>query len=154
EELARLVRGKAKELTGVGGEGSSGIRNEYQLNIVRQLVAALPEFEILARMPESHPVRCYGALARLVGPVAGICAEPRPMLLPPYRHNDLAPGFFQAIRHVSGVVGKLSAAFSPVGFTLARDGVFTCELPQGVRTDRLIVEIKPRKGSGLQVSEQ
>lgn len=154
EELARLVRGKAKELSGVVGEGSAGIRNDYQLNVVRQLVAALPEFEIVARMPEIHPFRCYGALARLVGQVAGICAEPLPMLLPPYRHNDLAPGFFQAIRHVSEVVGKLSAAYSPVGFTLARDGVFTCELPRGIRTDRLIIEIKPRKGSGLQAAEQ
>lgn len=154
ERLAAAIRSKAKELLGATDETTPSITNNYQRQIVRQLVAALPEFELLARMPTTHPFQAYMALASLEGHMAGVGTDPMPMLLAPYRHEDSAPGLFQAIRHLSSLVAKLSAAYAVMLFERPRDELFTCELPPGMRPDRLIVEIKPCNGQSVKDAGQ
>jgi len=154
ERLAARIRAKAKELLGATDETTPSITNNYQRLIVRQLVAALPQFELLARMPTTHPFQCCMALASLVGHTAGIGTDPIPILLDPYRHEDAAPGLFQAIRHLSSLIAKLSAAYAAILFERPREELFTCELPPGMRPDRLIVEIKPGSAQSTQAAGQ
>jgi type VI secretion system protein ImpJ len=143
EDLAAALRRKSRELLGATSETAPSFTNNYQRQIVRQLVEALPLFELLARMPEIHPFACYVALAQVVGHVCGLSADPLPPLLKPYCHDDAAPGFLQAIEYVSSVIAKLSAAYAAMPFERPRENLFTCDLSQGVRTDRLVIELKP-----------
>ncbi len=154
ERLAAAIRSKARELLGATDETTPSITNNYQRHIVRQLVQALPPFELLARTPTTHPFQACIALAALEGHMAGVATDPMPMLLPLYRHEDAAPGLFGAIRHLSSLVAKLSAAYAVMLFDRPRDELFTCELPPGMRPDRLIVEIKPRTGQSAREAGQ
>ncbi len=155
QALATRVRAKAKELAGtVGTDAGSNTTNVYHKEVVRRLAAALPVLEVLVRAETTHPFQLYQALAQLTGNVAGIGADPVPLLLDAYQHDDAAPGFFKAIRHVAAILAKLNAAYELVAFERPRSELFVCPLAPAARTDRLIIELKPQAGQTPQALAQ
>lgn len=147
EALATHVRAKAKELLGVAdGDAPAVCGNAHQDRAVRRLVTALPPFEVLVRAGTAHPFALYVALAQLVGHMAGLNDDPIPMLLDPYRHDDAAPGFYKALRQLTAALAKLHSAYEVSAFERIGDGVFARNLAAGLRTERLIIELRPASG--------
>lgn len=155
ELLATRVRAKAKELLGiVDGEAPVANGNVAQHRIVRRLVTALPPFEVLVRSGTAHPFALYVALAQMLGQMAGIAADPIPMLLDTYRHDNAAPGFYKALRHLTMVLGRLNAAYEAIVFERKADDLFAAALGAQVRSDRLVIELKAAPGQTAQALAQ
>ncbi|MFL6623233.1 MAG: type VI secretion system baseplate subunit TssK [Sulfurifustaceae bacterium] len=155
ELLATRIRAKAKELLGiVDGETPVANGSAAQHRVVRRLVTALPAFEVLVRSGAAHPFALYVALAQLLGQMAGIAADPIPMLLDTYRHDNVAPGFYKALRHVNTVLARLNAAYEAIVFERKADDLFVTALGSQVRSERLIVELKPAQGQTPQALAQ
>lgn len=147
ELFTTRIRAKAKELAGVTDNDSSPTNlSSYQRQVVSRLVAALPVLEVLVRAGTTHPFQAYLGLAQVVGQFAGVNGDPIPLLLDSYRHDDLAPGFIKAIRHLTAMLARLNAAYEATAFEHPQQNLFTYALDANARTERLIIELKPQAG--------
>lgn len=146
--LTQGIRAKAKELAGAVGEGADSnpisVSPQHQ-HLIRQLTAALPPLEVLVRA-EAHPFEVYMALAHLVGQMSSLGSGGVPLMLEPYKHDDLAPGFLIALQHLQQRLDRIRIAYEALPFERVEDAVFTRALAPDSAVDRLIVELKPRAG--------
>lgn len=145
--LATRIRAKARELAGYNdSEGMHGLPEQRLM--VSQLGAALPAFEILANNASTHPFSAYLGLAQLVGQTAGVLANPVPMQMASYRHQDLMPGFSTALKRLDDVLASLKLGYEMLSFEAVRGGVFECELPDDWSPEVLLLELRGGSGPG------
>ncbi len=121
------------------------------LEAARRIAACLPSFTTLLT-GTTHPSQLYQALAQLVGATAGIGADPTPLLMKPYRHDDCAPQFRQAMDFVQARIDTLDTRYEQLDFKRVEsyapnqpDAIFERRLPAGMG-DELLIEVEPRDG--------
>ena len=140
-ELASLQEDRDDEAS-LSGSG------RLLLDVARRMAAGLPQLAILTATPASHPEALYCALAQVVGHCAGIGANPEPLLMDPYRHEDCRAQFDAAIRFIRERIDAVVTTYERLAFdTIATDGppAFARRLPDD-STDELVIELKPRSG--------
>ncbi|GAB2182340.1 type VI secretion system baseplate subunit TssK [Denitratisoma sp. agr-D3] len=149
-QLVRALRDKAKELIGdrrADDDEAQTYANpeaKFQLHSARMLTSALPPFEILVAAGCAHPFDLYLALAHIVGQAAAITADPMPPLLPTYLHNDALPAFRAAIDFLEERISRLQVATESIYFQKnVSESAFTCQLPNDLLADKLLIELKP-----------
>ncbi|MBI3897233.1 MAG: type VI secretion system baseplate subunit TssK [Gammaproteobacteria bacterium] len=155
EALGAQIRAKARELIGVTDNAPARpIANAYHQQVVSKLVTALPAFEVLVRSGVAHPFEVYVALGHIVGHMAGVGADPMPLLLDAYRHDDAAPAFFKALRYLTSLLAKLNAAYEVAAFEHVREDLFSLMLAANAGVDRIVIELKPQPGQTPQALAQ
>ncbi|WP_414445191.1 type VI secretion system baseplate subunit TssK [Burkholderia sp. 22PA0106] len=132
-------------------EDTLSVEQRQHLDAARRIGACLPPFSTLLAA-STHPSQLYQALAHLVGAAAGIGADPTPLLMKPYQHDDCAPQFRQAIEFVQARIDTLDTRYEQLDFKRVEsysptqpDLCFERRLPPGMG-DELIVELEPRDG--------
>lgn len=144
-KLAARLRHKARELSGYtdtdqGDDGRRGLPGQRALTA--QLTSALPGFEVLINQASTHPFAAYQALAQLVGATAGCGADPVPMQLIAYLHQDMLPGFDAAMQQVHQVIDGLQLGYQMLAVDAVADGVFEVDLPPDWPADGLLLELR------------
>ncbi|QDQ28509.1 type VI secretion system baseplate subunit TssK [Chitinimonas arctica] len=147
--LVDALRAKIRDL--VGGrrvdDPLAGLDQEsrQQLFVARHLAAMLPLFELRLRSGVAHPHDIYLALAAMVGQLAALGTNPSPPVLDAYRHEDSRAGFLAALDFIEARLGLISPPFEAMSFERVSPGCFRRSLPADMRTDRLIIELRPRQ---------
>jgi len=144
-KLAGRLRRKAREVAGQtdvdpGDGGPRGLPEQRAM--IAQLTSTLPAFEVLIDQASSHPFQVYQALAQLVGATAGCVADPVPMKLTPYLHQDMLPGFEAAMGQIHQVIDRLQLAYQMLAMEEMSDGLYEVELPDDWPTDGLLLEVR------------
>ncbi len=144
--LTAQMREKARELSGTVEQHGAETGGMSQRFVLRHLAGALPELELLVQSQTAHPFDLYRALANVVGQISGIASEPVPMKLAPYQHNNAVTGFLAAIRYIGDIVKRLHVAYETLPFERPAAAVFERTLPVDGRTEKLLIELRPRPG--------
>ena len=144
--LGRRVWAKLREVEALIDEDNPGQRH---LAIARQLAVALPQYDIVAGAPDTHPREAYRALALLVGQAAGLGAPPLPPQLTPYRHQECGNQFQVALTYVNRRLAAIDTNMEKLPFTNMGETGFVRRLAVDGRADKLVIELKPRAGQEL-----
>jgi type VI secretion system protein ImpJ len=150
-KLATRIRAKARELAGYNEPDAAvgGLRGvPEQRAMVTQLGAALPAFEILANNASTHPFAAYLGLAQLVGQASAVLANPVPMQMAAYRHQDLMPGFSAALDRLEDVLTSLQLGYEMLPLEAVGEGVFEGDIPADWPADALMLELRGGGGPG------
>ncbi|MBB3228074.1 type VI secretion system protein ImpJ [Luteibacter sp. Sphag1AF] len=141
---------KYRELLGVrvDDRGQSRYDGEasVQIQAARYLVMGLPTFDALLHAGTTHPWQMYLALSQLVGFVAATAGARQPPAMKGYDHNDCLPQFQQAISYIREQLAHLNADYRVLDFRRVGASGFHCDLPAGIATDNLLIEVTPRQG--------
>jgi type VI secretion system protein ImpJ len=132
------------------GQGDDmGEENRQHLNVARHLAACLPQLSILLH-EQCHPAQLYQAVAHVVGQVSCINANPLPLLMKPYQHEDCMPQFQAAFDFIHNALASIDATYETLPFLRAdqrdnsgQNACFERRLSSTMR-DQLIIELKPR----------
>ncbi|WP_242468411.1 type VI secretion system baseplate subunit TssK [Burkholderia plantarii] len=138
---------------GKGGDADDSAGNERRqhLSAARAIGACLPPFSTLLE-GRTHPQALYQALARIVGSVSAIGANPLPLLMKPYQHDDCLPQFQQAMDFVQSRIDTVDTRYETLPFLRTDqhdpgllDACFERRVPGGMGHE-LIIEVEPREG--------
>jgi type VI secretion system protein ImpJ len=148
--LAITIRHKARQLAGWSEEGESLGRtiSKRHHRWIRAMVQELPGFELLADVGTSRPAQLYQALVRMAGPISELSSDNIPPIFPPYRHDNMLPGFKLVIGYIREQVETVNLHFTSLRFDEEREGVFTLKYDKAWEGKDLLIELKPaQKGS-------
>lgn len=149
-KLTETIRAKIRDLAGTRRVDDNVDRLDaearQQLFVARHLASLLPIFELRLRTRVAHPYDVYLSLAAMVGQFAALGTNPTPPVLETYRHDDCRAGFVTALEFIEARLGLISPPFEAMLFERVSDTCFARRLPDGVRPDRLIIELRPREG--------
>ncbi len=151
-QVAYQLRDKVLNLAKSSSAGSTAgaSLSLEQRQRIHQMVVALPELEVLIGSDAAHPFAVYQSLARLLGQMSFVAANPVPSALPPYQHNDVGPGMEQALRFVQGLLNEIQLAYSTEMWTEEKTGVFSFPVPENWEGDRILVELQGSAERSLQ----
>lgn len=121
---------------------------ERRRAMARHLAAMLPQFELAASSADSHPEVAYRALSHVVGHCAAIGANPIPLKMEPYQHQNCMPQFIAALNYVNDKLKLIDAAWDCLDFARYGENGFARRLPANVHKE-IIIELKPRDGQTL-----
>ena len=110
----------------------------------RRLAAVLPHFTLVSQRPEARPAEVYDSLAQLVGVMAGFGANPIPLVLDAYSHDNCEPQFRRAIDYVVRKSAYIVTSYEFLEFEQKTPGRFTRLLPAD--RDEVLVELRPADG--------
>ena len=156
-QLARLTQRiwtKLEELAGHNADANADNMPESDTPIgphifaARHLAMALPQLEINMVAPDTHPDLLYRSLAQVVGHVACIGANPIPLKMKPYQHDDCMPQFQAAFDYIDAKLALVNTAYECLKFIpvdIPKSGIvrFAYWLPADM-TGEVIIEIKTR----------
>lgn len=154
---ARQLATEASGFTTDGKLNRGGVRN---MQVARQLASALPALSVLLD-DATHPERLYQALAQVVGHVAQFAADPLPLKMAPYQHQESLPQFQAAWRYIADTLAlefervKQDRLRSPrpdyevLPFQAHGQGGFGRKLPRQIDSG-LIIEIKLKEGQNIE----
>lgn len=148
-QLMHRIWSKLETLAGEGDSGDEGVTGPHLL-AARALAMALPQLEIAAVTPFTHPADLYKAIAHVVGHVACLGTNPVPIKMKPYRHDDCMPLFEQAFDYIDARLKLIDTVyerqpFSPIdvkGFAQVR----FARLWRPDASTELVIELKAREG--------
>ena len=156
--LSELLWRKYRELLGLRlderGQSRQDAETSAQVQAARHLVMALPAFDVLLQAGHTHPADLYLALSQLVGFVAATPGAPPPPVLGAYDHHDCLPGFMRAITYVRDQLGRLNANYRVLEFQRVGASGFRIQLPRGIDTGKLLIELIPRAGQNAATLSQ
>jgi type VI secretion system protein ImpJ len=139
-ELAGTATDDAPEAAVVLGD-----EDQAQLNMARTVAACLPLVDTILADRLTAPGAAYQALAQVVGRMAAIGGNPRPLAMEPYRHEDCIGQFQAAFEFIGRKLRLAEAGWDNLAFSRLDDGVFARRLPDN--TGQLIyIELRPRAG--------
>ncbi|HUA79888.1 MAG TPA: type VI secretion system baseplate subunit TssK [Dyella sp.] len=145
---------KYRELLGVRvddrGEPRYDGESNMQIVAARYLVMGLPRFDVMLQNDASHPYDLYVALSELVGFVAATPGAPQPPSMKAFEHGDCMPQFQEAINYVRTQLARMNADYRIIEFEKVGASGFLCQLPGGIDTSSLLIELRPRAGEGAQ----
>jgi len=158
KKLSEAVWMKYRELLGLRLAERSEARftgdSHPQVLAARQLVPGMPLFDVLLQAEVTHPYDLYKALAQLVGLTAAIGSADPPPALAAYVHEQCLPAFRIGIDYVHKQLARLNASYMAIDFEHVGAAGFRCQLPSGMATDKLLIELRPRQGqNGSHLSE-
>lgn len=156
--LTETIRAKIRDLVG-GREVDDNIArldNEarQQLFVARHLAAVLPTLELRMRSRVAHPYDLFINLAAMAGQFAALGANPTPPVLDAYRHEDCLAGFTSLLDFINARLQLVTPAFEAMLFDRISDGGFARKLPDDMRPDTLLVELRGRNGMNGNVLRQ
>jgi len=150
KNLSEAMWKKYRELLGVRiddrGESRYDGESSAQVMAARYLVMGLPRFDVLLQSGTTHPYDLYVALSQLVGFLAATPGASQPPAMLAYDHNQCMPLFQRAIDYVLVQLARMNADYSVIDFQQVGVSGFRCMLPQGIATDKLLIELRPRAG--------
>lgn len=150
KKLSEAVWIKYRELLGLRLTDRSDARFTGDANpqvlAARQLVAGMPMFDVLLQADATHPYDLYKALAQLVGLTAAIASAEPPPALAAYVHEQCMPAFRIGMDYVQKQLARLNAGYTAIDFEQVGAAGFRCQLPSGIATDKLLIELRPRQG--------
>jgi len=156
--LSELLWKKYRELLGVRlddrGQPRLDSESSAQVQAARHLVMAMPTFDVMLQSPNTHPADLYLGLSQLVGFVAATPGAPPPPVLGAYDHDDCMPGFTRAIAYVCDQLNRLNANFRVLEFQRVGASGFRIQLPRGIDTGKLLIELSPRAGQNAATMSQ
>lgn len=158
--LQRLLNGlmqriwtKLEELADSGEDSAAeddSPAGSPHLRAARLLAKTLPQLEIAAAAPHTHPETLYRALAHMAGEVSGIGANPLPLKMKPYRHEDCLPLFQTVFDYIDAKLALLNTAYECLQFVpLDIAGVGPVRFARSLSADmsgEIIIELKPKDG--------
>ena len=158
-ELAANMRQKARGLVerqkreGEGEHGSGGTQAEIQA-----LVGALLPFEFLAESRCAHPFELYRALGAVLGSVSSLEHAGLPPKLRAYVHDDVWPGFRDALKRANGIVDRVQLKFrtTPIEASPTPDDPYryVMDIPPSWSSDELWIEAEAGAGHGREGVEK
>jgi type VI secretion system protein ImpJ len=150
KKLSEAVWIKYRELLGLRFTDRNEARFTGEANpqvlAARQLATGMPLFDILLQADVTHPYDLYKALAQLVGLTAAIPSAEPPPALTAYVHEQCMPAFRLGIEYVQRQLTRLNAGYMAIDFEQVGAAGFRCQLPSGMATDKLLIELRPRQG--------
>lgn len=129
-------------------ESALSTENRRHLSVARHLAMGLPQLEIAVAAPRAQPHDLYRALASVAGQVASIGANPIPLKMKPYLHEDCMPQFQAAFEYIDAKLALVNTAYECLPFARIGDAGFGRRLPADLGGE-VIIEIKPRDGQSL-----
>lgn len=154
EELCGKLWNKLRELAGgrsddapddYGTHSSESMRHQM---IAHRLAACLPQLEIAVASRSAHPEDLYRSLAQVVGQVAGIGADPIPLKMEAYAHDDCMPQFQRAFDYIEAKLKLVNTSYDLLEFARLGESGFARRLPADTGAE-LLVELKARDGQSL-----
>ncbi|WP_266171054.1 type VI secretion system baseplate subunit TssK [Dyella subtropica] len=150
KQLSEAIWSKYRDLLGLRladrGEARFAGDSNPQVLAAHQLVTGMPFFDVLLHADVTHPYDLYKALAQLVGFTAAIASAEPPPAMPAYLHEQCMPAFRQGLDYVNAQLARLHAGYSVIDFEQVGAAGFRCQLPSGIATDKLLIELRPRQG--------
>jgi type VI secretion system protein ImpJ len=125
-----------------------GSEVQRQLMVARALAACLPQLDIAVSSGIARPEEVYRVLAQVVGQVACVGADPVPLKMEPYAHDDCMPQFQRVFDYIEAKLRLVNTAYDFMEFAHFGEGGFARRLPVDA-DDEVLVELKPREGQSL-----
>jgi type VI secretion system protein ImpJ len=135
---------KIAQLVGVTGEdvpeslAALGTEARSHLHAARTIAACLPLIDAVLSDPLTSPAQAWNTMAQIVGRMAAIGSDPRPLAMDPYRHDDCQPHFQAALAFVQRKLGLIRTAWDSMAFDRIGEGVFSRRLPEDMHGPVLI----------------
>jgi type VI secretion system protein ImpJ len=151
EQLSTKLWDKLRELAGNRSDDMpeddepAGGEAQRQQAIARHLAPCLPLLDLAAGSGQIRPEELYRVVAQVVGQVAGIGANPVPLKMEPYAHDDCMPRFQRAFDYIDAKLRLVYTAYEYLAFARIGEAGFARRLPAGAGHE-VLIELKPRAG--------
>lgn len=142
---------KLRELAGTSEDDAPesvavlGTEARAHLRIAREIAACLPLIDTVLFDPQASLPRAWWAMAQIVGRMAAVGGNPRPLKMDPYRHDDCYPQFQAALAFVMRKLALVSTDWDSPEFLRVGDGTYQRRLPDG-SPQTVYLELRKREG--------
>jgi type VI secretion system protein ImpJ len=142
---------KLRELAGTSEDDAPesvavlGSEARMHLQIAREIAACLPLIDTLLFDPLASPQQAWWAMAQIVGRMAAIGGNPRPLKMDPYRHDDCQPQFQAALAFVMRKLALVNTDWDSPEFVRVGDGTYQRHLPAD-SAQTVYLELRKREG--------
>ena len=142
---------KLRELAGTSEddapESVAALGSEARLHLqtAREIAGCLPLIDTLLFDPLASPQQAWWAMAQIVGRMAAIGGNPRPLKMDPYRHDDCQPQFQAALAFVMRKLALVNTDWDSPEFVRVGDGIYQRPLPAD-STQMVYLELRKREG--------
>jgi type VI secretion system protein ImpJ len=142
---------KLRELAGTGVDDAPesvavlGEEARMHLRVAREIAACLPLIDTLLYDPLSSPAQAWWAMAQIVGRMAAVGGNPRPLAMDPYRHADCYPQFQSALAFVKRKLALINTDWDSPEFIRVGEGTYERRLPED-SPQTVYLELRTREG--------
>lgn len=142
---------KLRELAGTSEDDAPesvavlGTEARAHLRIAREIAACLPLIDTVLFDPQASLPQAWSAMAQIVGRMAAVGGNPRPLKMDPYRHDDCQPQFQAALAFVMRKLALVSTDWDSPEFLRVGDGTYQRRLPDG-SPQTVYLELRKREG--------
>lgn len=142
---------KLRELAGSGADDAPesvavlGAEARMHLRVAREVAACLPLIDTILFDPSSPPAQAWGAMAQIVGRMAAVGGNPRPLAMDPYCHTDCYPQFHAALAFVKRKLTLINTDWDSPEFMRVGEGTYERRLP-GDSPQTVYLELRSREG--------
>ena len=126
-----------------------GTEARSHLRAAREIGACLPLVDTVLSDPLVSPAVAWWAMSQVVGRMAAIGSNPRPLAMDPYRHEDCQPQFDAAIAYIRRKLAMLNTDWDVMAFERIADGQFARRLPADAGTN-VLIELRTGEGQSAQ----
>ena len=143
--------GKLRELAGTAVDDAPesvavlGEEARMHLRVAREIAACLPLIDTLLFDPLSSPAQAWWAMAQIVGRMAAVGGNPRPLAMDPYRHADCYPQFQSALAFVKRKLALINTDWDSPEFIRVGEGTYERRLPED-SPQTVYLELRTREG--------
>lgn len=154
-ELRATMWKKLRELSGDIADdapetaAAMGSEARSHLRAAREIGACLPLVDTVLSDPLVSPAVAWWAMSQVVGRMAAIGSNPRPLAMDPYRHEDCQPQFDAAMTYIRRKLAMLNTDWDVMAFDRIADGQFARSLPADIGT-LVLIELRASEGQGRQ----
>ena len=142
---------KLRELAGSGVDDAPesvavlGAEARMHLRVAREVAACLPLIDTILFDPLSSPAQAWWAMAQIVGRMAAVGGNPRPLAMDPYRHADCHPQFQTALAFVKRKLALINTDWDSPEFIRVGEGTYERRLPED-SPQTVYLELRTREG--------
>lgn len=142
---------KLRELAGTGVDDAPesvavlGAEARMHLRVAREVAACLPLVDTILFDPLSSPAQAWWAMAQIVGRMAALGGNPRPLAMDPYRHADCYPQFQAALAFVKRKLALINTDWDSPEFIRVGEGTYERRLPED-SPQTVYLELRTREG--------
>ncbi|NOT89661.1 MAG: type VI secretion system baseplate subunit TssK [Lysobacter sp.] len=115
------------------------------LRIAREIAACLPLIDTILYDPLCSLQQAWWAMAQIVGRMAAIGGNPRPLKMDPYRHDDCQPQFQAALAFVMRKLALVNTDWDSPEFVRVGDGTYQRLLSED-SPQTVYLELRKREG--------
>ncbi len=144
--VLRDVRIKADRLSRAARNQQGSAINDLQAMSIAAMVAGLPGLEVLLTSGTAHPSQVYQAVAQLAGQMAALHRGCIPPELPPYRHEDMEPGFTRALDFIEAELARVNLSHTSIPVDKDDKNVFRLLLEEAWQDRSIVLELKSARG--------